>query len=264
MAKIKLSVIIPCWKDPYLQKTIDALLNGSELGDKLEIIPVLDGYWPDKPIENDDRVRMLHLGKNVGPRSCVNAGVRISRGEFIARTDAHCDFAKGFDKTIVESCQPNWIMAGIQYYLDPTTWTRMDKERVIYEKLSVQSIGDKKKFCGFPWRERDKERKHIMIDETMAIQGSVWVMPRAWWDKVIGELDNKYGPHYQDQHEMIFKTWKAGGKMMINKNTWYAHRHNKFPRTHSITHGSQKDNMQIFFDEWKDYYYNEIKPKWKI
>ena len=55
-----------------------------------------------------------------------------------------------------------------------------------------------------------------------------------------------------------------GGRVVFNKNTWYAHRHNKFPRTHNITHGSQKENLQIFFDAWKDYYYKEIKPKWKI
>lgn len=265
MSNIKLSVIIPCWGDPYLQKTIDALLNGSHLGDQLEIIPVLDGYWPDKPIADDDRVRVLHLGKNVGPRSCVNAGIRIARGEFVMRSDAHCDFGKGFDKILTDTCEPNWIIAGIRYFLDPTTWTLMDKEKVIYEKLVIQSIEDRKKFTGYPWRERDKERKDIVIDETMSVQGSVWVMRRSWWDKVIGELNNKYGPHYQDQHEMIFKTWKNGGKMMINKNTWYAHRHNKFAQgTHRITHSSQKENLQRFYDDWKDYYYNEIKPKWGI
>ena len=265
MSEIKLSVIIPCWGDPYLQKTIDALLNGSELGDGLEIIPVLDGYWPDKPLKNDDRVRVLHLGKNMGPRSCVNAGVRIARGEFIMRSDAHCDFDKGFDKKLTDTCEPNWIIAGVRFFLDPTTWKLMDKEKVIYEKLVTQSIEDKRKFTGLPWHERDQERKDIMIDESMAIQGSVWVMKRTWWDKVIGELDNKYGPHYQDQHEIIFKTWKAGGRMMINKNTWYAHRHNKFAQgTQRITHSSQKENLQIFYDDWKDYFYKEIKPKWKI
>ena len=64
---------------------------------------------------------------------------------------------------------------------------------------------------------------------------------------------------------MIFKTWKKGGKMMINKNTWYAHRHNKFAAgTQRINHSSQKENLQRFYDDWKDYYYKEIKPKWKI
>lgn len=263
MAEIKLSCIIPCFKDPYLQNTIDALLNSSELGDQLEIIVVLDGYWPDIPLKNDDRVRVVHMGKNIGPRSCVNAGIRISRGEFVMRSDAHCDFGKGFDRILTDTCEPNWIIAGIRYFLDPTTWKLMDKEKVVYEKLVTQSIEDKRKFTGYPWRERDEERKDIMIDETMSIQGSVWIMPRKWWDQ-IGELDNKYGPHYQDQHEMIFKTWKLGGKMMINKNTWYAHRHNKFPGTHRITHSEQKNNLQTFHDDWKDYYHNEIKPKWQI
>jgi glycosyltransferase involved in cell wall biosynthesis len=259
---IQLSVVIPSFKDPYLQKTIDSLINNSELGDKLEIIPVLDGYWPEIPLKDDDRVRVLHLGTNVGMRSAINAGVRISRGKFIMRTDEHCDFEKGFDKEMIETCPPNGIITGVRYYLDPVNWVRMDKEPVIYEKLAVQTIEDTKKFCGFPWPERDIERKDIPIDETMAMQGSVWVMPREWWNK-IGELDNKYGSHYQDQHEMIFKTWKLGGKMMINKNKWYAHRHHKFPRTHQVSHGRMKQYSQIFYDEWQDYY-REIKKAWNI
>jgi glycosyltransferase involved in cell wall biosynthesis len=259
---IKLSVVIPSYKDPKLHKTIDDLLENSELGDQLEIIPVLDGYWPPAPIVQDDRVRVLHLGTNVGMRSAINAGVRISRGEYIMRVDEHCAFEKGFDKEMVETCPDNGIITGVRYYLDVDKWTRMDKPPVIYEKLVIQSIEDQKKFCGFPWKERDEERKDIPIDETMAMQGSVWVMPRKWWD-TIGELDNKYGSHYQDQHEMIFKTWKKGGKMMINKNKWYAHRHNKFPRTHRLTHAKLKNYYPVFMQDWRDYY-QEIKKKWKI
>jgi hypothetical protein len=32
---------------------------------------------------------------------------------------------------------------------------------------------------------------------------------------------------------MVFKTWKAGGKLMLNKNTWHAHKHRSFARTHN-------------------------------
>jgi hypothetical protein len=77
---MKLSVIIPSWKDPLLHKTIDDLLIKSELGDQLEIIAVLDGYWPVVPVKIHPRVRVLHLGKNRGMRDAINAGILISRG----------------------------------------------------------------------------------------------------------------------------------------------------------------------------------------
>jgi glycosyltransferase involved in cell wall biosynthesis len=261
---IKLSVVIPSYKDPYLVKTIDSLLVNSGLGKKLEIIAVLDGYWPTFEIINDPRVRYVHLGKNRGMKGAINAGVAISQGEFIMRTDEHCAFGKDYDRILTETCEPNWIVTARRYFLDPDKWEVMDIPYIDYERLVTQTIGDAKKFTGFPWVERANKRKNIMIDETMAMQGSMWVMARSWWDKVIGELEaGPYGTHYQDQHEMIFKTWKAGGKMMVNKNTWFAHRHNSFRRHHQVSHGSQQKELQAFYDYWKDYYM-EIKKQWNV
>ncbi|MBI1864015.1 glycosyltransferase, partial [Candidatus Woesebacteria bacterium] len=65
-----LSVVIPSYKDPLLHKTIDSLLENAE--GEIEIIAVLDGYWPSTPIKNEERVRVLHLGKNRGMRRAIN------------------------------------------------------------------------------------------------------------------------------------------------------------------------------------------------
>jgi len=263
---IKLSIIIPSYKDPYSVKTINSLLEGSELGDQLEIIDVLDGFWPSYEIVQDPRVRYVHLGRNRGMRGAINAGVSISRGEFIMRTDEHCMFAKGFDKAMTDVCEPNWIMTARRYYLDPVKWELMDIPYVDYEKLVIQ---EGKKFAAQRWRSRDEERKDIMIDETMAMQGSCWVMPRKWWDEVIGELDTEhYGPLIQDSHEMQFKTWKAGGRLMLNKNTWFAHKHRSFPRTHNNGTEENPANCEAGYkyalDTWREYYEKEILPKWNM
>ena len=99
----------------------------------------------------------------------------------------------------------------------------------------------------------------------MAMQGSCWIMKKKWWEKVIVDLDSKgYGTHYQDSHEMQFKTWKAGGKLMVNKNTWFAHKHRQFPRSHGYG-GKLADNSFAYaLSQWRDYYEKEIKPKWGI
>src|SRR5690349_8907132 len=103
--KMKLSVIIPSYKDPLLHKTIDSLLENSELGNELEIIAVLDGYVPKVPIKSDPRVRVLSLKKNGGMRNAINSGVKISKGEFIMRTDEHCSFGKGYDRILIRDCE---------------------------------------------------------------------------------------------------------------------------------------------------------------
>jgi glycosyltransferase involved in cell wall biosynthesis len=248
-----------------LEKTIGSLLENSELGNELEVIAVLDGCWLTFPPIQDSRVKILHLGKNRGMRGAINAGVSISKGEFIMRSDEHCIFGKGFDRIMTESCQPNWIMTARRYFLDPIKWEVMDLPYVDYEKLIIQ---EGKKFAGQRWRSRTEERKDIMIDETMAMQGSVWVMPHKWWDDVIGELQTEgYGPLIQDSHEMQFKTWQKGGKLMLNKNTWFAHKHRSFARTHNNGTPENPSNDEQGYayalSIWKDYYLNEIAPRWK-
>jgi len=255
-----LSVIIPSYKDPLLQRTIDSLLQ-TAVGE-IEIIAVLDGYWPDPQLIDEKRLRVVHLGENRGMRGAINAGVSVSRGEYIMRTDEHCVFGQGFDRIITENMEDNWIVTPRRYFLDPVRWEIMDIPPIDYEKLVIQ---EGKKFAGQKWDSRTKERKDIMVDETMAMQGSCWLMKRSWWDKVIGELQTEgYGPLYQDSHEMVFKTWKAGGELMLNKNTWFAHKHRSFPRTHNYGTAEALPGWTYSLNLWRDYYLNTIKPKWKI
>lgn len=249
-----------------LVKTINSLLETSELGDKLEIIGILDGYWPAFDLVLDPRVRYVHLGRNRGMREAINAGVAVSRGEFIARIDEHCCFAQGFDKAMTDVCKPNWIITATRYFLDPEKWEVMDLPPVNYEKLVIQNGV---KFSGVRWHSRDRRRTHKVLDETMAMQGSCWVMPRSWWDKVVGRLQTEgYGPHYQDSTEVIFKTWQAGGKLILNKNTWFAHKHRSFSRTHNDGTQENPANKEAGWayaiQVWGDYYNSVVRPRWGI
>lgn len=267
---MKLSVIIPSYKDPLLFKTVESLLTNSELKkEELEIILVMDGYWASNPLlddlKGDSRVKVLHLGKNRGMREAINAGVRISTGEYLLRTDEHCMFGPGYDRILTdkENIKDNWIVVPRRYFLDPKKWEVMDIPFIDYEKLIIGT--DRIKFTAHPWVTRTKEREDKLVDETMAMQGSAWIMSRKHWDTVIGELQTEgYGPLYQDSTEMIFKTWQAGGKMMLNKKTWYAHKHRSFKRTHNINADESQKSFDYAMSVWKDYYTGVVRPLWKI
>lgn len=255
-----LSIIIPAYQDPYLNKTIQSILDNFETD--YEIIPVLDGVDPVEPLPDVPEVRPIRLRENKGMREAINVGVRASHGKYIMRTDAHCMFALGFDATILDSIQDNWIVDAKRYFLDPQKWEVMDKEPVLFEKLII----DKRypKFAALPWRERDEELKDVLLAPKMALQGSVWVMPHTWWDSVIGELDsNGYGPLYQDTTEMLMKTWKAGGQLMLNKETWYAHKHRDFNRSHQYPTSKGQESWDFALKTWGDYY-EEIRKVWGI
>ena len=168
---------------------------------------------------------------------------------------------------MTDQCQPNWIMTARRYFLDPVKWCIMEEHGYVdHEKLVIQ---EGKKFAGQRWKSRDEEQKDVQLSETMAMQGSMWVMPHKWWDDVIGELQTEgYGPLIQDSHEMVFKTWKAGGKLILNKNTWFAHKHRSFSRTHNngtVENPAKNDDGYAYaLKVWKDYYDKEIRPAWNI
>lgn len=259
-----LSIIIPSYKDPLLHKTIDSLLENAE--GEIEVIPVLDGYWPQTPITADKRVKVVHLGANRGMRRAINAGVAISNGEFLMRCDEHQKFGKGYDRILTETCEENWIVTPRRYFLDVVKWELMDIPPVDFMKLKITNVGHNvRKFSGVESKGDDSQP----IQESMAMQGSCWLMRRSWWNKVIGELQNEgYGPHYQDSHEMVFKTWQAGGKLMVNKNTWHAHKHRDFPRTHNNGTSENPSNNEkcwaYSLEVWEDYYKSVIAPQWGL
>jgi glycosyltransferase involved in cell wall biosynthesis len=255
-----LSCILPSYKDPLLVKTIDSLLENAE--GEIEVIAVLDGYWPSFKLRQDPRVRYVHLGGNVGMRRAINAGVQVARGEFLLRADEHQMFGKGYDVILTRDCKPNWILTPRRLFLDPVKWQVMNIPPVDYMKLRIANVGPGvRKFTGV-----EAPGDGLPLQESQAMQGSCWFMPHKWWDEVIGELQNEgYGPHYQDSHEMVFKTWKAGGKLVVDRNTWHAHKHRSFPRTHNNgTKENPSNNEQCWayaLSVWEPYY-REFMKTW--
>jgi glycosyltransferase involved in cell wall biosynthesis len=249
-----LSIIIPSFKDKYLNKTIESLLLNAR--GSIEIIPVLDGYPQD--VLQDERVHPILLGEKRGMRNAINTGIRMARGEYIGKCDSHCTFGESFD-TILTTVEEG-IVVPRRYFLDVDKWEVMDIPPVDYEKLVIDK--ERNKFSGVRWTSRTEERKDIPVDETMAFQGSFWVMKKSWWN-TLGELQEEgYGRFTQEPTELMFKTWKAGGKIYVNKNTWYAHKHRDFSRTHQVSREESDTGFEYALNAWRDYYESEVKPRW--
>jgi hypothetical protein len=198
-------------------------------------------------------------------REAINTGVAASRGQYLMRVDEHCMFGPGYDRLWLEGIEDNWIVDARRFFLDPVKWEVMTKPPIDYEKLLiVTKPGGRRKFSAVDWRSRARERADILIDEKMAFQGSCWVMAKSWWEKVIVRLQTEgYGTHYQDTTEMLFKTWREGGKLMVNKKTWYAHKHREFNRTHNYPGDLADACFRYALETWeKDY--KEVAKRWGI
>lgn len=224
-----LSIIIPTYNDPYLQKTIDSLLANAQ--GEIEIIPVLDGYTPPEPIKGDSRVTVINIAKNRGMRGAINAGIAASEGDFIMKCDAHCLFAPGFDKIMAQNCAPNWLMIPRRYSLDVDNWQRGGNSTISdyhYLSFPVKTVNYGTNLSIQNWFGRTRARRDSKydIDDTMTFQGSCWFANRKYFMKQVGFLDDRketYGPWSGDGQEIGLKYWLGGAEIKVIKKTWYAH-----------------------------------------
>lgn len=222
-----ISIIIPAWRELYLQETIDSIFKNAT--GEIEVIAVLDGYWPDPPLREDKRLHQIHR-KRLGMRDSINNAVAIARGKYILKIDAHCTVAEGFDETLSKECDGDWIVIPRRYSLDFEGWkVRTHRPFVDYEYLgypySKKLVKDRRyRMAGWTWDARIAERCNILFDETMTFQGSCWIMQKEHFTKRIGNMDKTgYGSFLCEAQEIGLKTWLGGGKIFINKKTWYAH-----------------------------------------
>lgn len=214
-----ISIIIPSVNDPYLQKTIDDIRLKAETD--IEIIVVFDGVGGK--VSN---ARVFRNTERKGLRYTVNYAVAQARGEHILKVDEHCKFDQGFDKKLLADIKDNWVVVPRRYNLDVERWEIMG-EPIDYERLAIRP----EKIGGVRWPGRTKRNKNILIDETMVFQGSCYFMSKKHWDWLGGLQEEGYGPFANEAVEIALKTWLGGGKVVINKKTWYAHKHRKFGRT---------------------------------
>ncbi len=231
-----LSVVIPSRSPQYLKKTVQGLLDNAE--GEVEVIVVLDGIWPapDEMPPDDPRVNVIHHGEkhnNVGMRGSINAGMAIARGEYVMKLDEHCMLDKGYDVKLAADCQDDWIVVPRRKRLDPDSWTLIEDGRppvdYMYIAYPYEHPFDRRSglYGGGIDKQRTEERKDIEIDETMSMQGSCYFMKKTYWDKLLpnGLDDKNYGPFNHEAQEVHLTAQLSGGKLMVNKKTWYAHFH---------------------------------------
>lgn len=165
------------------------------------------------------------------------------------KCDEHCMFDEGFDVKLLADIEDNWVVIPRRYKLDTEKWViyEEDKEPVDYDKLVIDRP---EKIGGLNWKSRTRQRKDILIDETMVFQGSCWVMSRKHWN-FLGKLQTEgYGTFAQEAIEIALKTWLGGGKVMVNKKTWYAHKHRKFGRASSAKSSEVEAGNNYSRDYW--------------
>lgn len=199
------SVIIPSRSEPYLQQAVADIL--SKARGEIEIIVVLDGYWIAE-WQDDPRVTLIHRPRS-GMRSSINAGARVAKGKYLMKCDAHCSFDEGFDLKLIADCKEDWVVVPRRYNLDVEKWEKGNQlhEFQYIERGTLKGRGWDVKVEGD-------------ICDLMTTQGSCYFMHRSYW-KPLDEVN--YGGMGREAQELSLRVWTTGGRMVLNRKTWYAH-----------------------------------------
>jgi len=223
----KVSIIIPSRNEQFLSNTVDDIFKNAR-GD-FEVIVVLDEK--DQPLVPRPKLIVLKKEGRPGMKSAIIQGIKAASGDFVMKSDAHCMFGESFNTILAAECEPNWVVIPRRFSLEPSDWSiRQHRPIVDYEYIPFPYLADLASVkTGGKWHSKQIERAtdpKYAIDDNMTFQGSVWFVSKAHFWKMGGfESTNTGDDFLLESEELGNKTWLSGGRVVVNKKTWYAHLH---------------------------------------
>ena len=244
-----LSILIPARNEEFLNNTIENVLENMR-GDT-EIIVVLDGYTPDILPPVHPSVSYIYKAQSIGQRAAVNEAAKISTAKYVMKLDAHCAVAPGFDTVLMENCEHDWTVVPRMYNLHAFYWvcgqcgrkydqgpkparcpSCQNENQELFEKEIVWKprLSRKSDFMRFDenlvfkyWGDYEKRpQAKSEIADLMCFLGASFFMERdRYWE--LGGLDEAHGSWGQMGVEISCKSWLSGGRLVVNKKTWFSH-----------------------------------------
>jgi glycosyltransferase involved in cell wall biosynthesis len=246
-----LTILIPARNEMFLSRTIEDIIENMR-GDT-SIIAVCDGGWPDPPVEDYKQLSLIYHSEPIGQRAATNEAARLSDSKYVMKCDAHCAFDEGFDVKMIADMQDDYTLVPKMYNLHAFDWVCKKCEHRRYQgktpvdcpncdntehferdmiwkprgyknrKPSPESTAMRfDKDLKFQYWSEYKGKQNGDVVETMSLLGACWMCTREkYFD--LEMLDESHGSWGQMGTEVACKTWLSGGKLMVTKNTWFAH-----------------------------------------
>jgi glycosyltransferase involved in cell wall biosynthesis len=279
-----LSVIIPARNEEFLARTVEDVLVKKR--GNTEVIVILDGSWANPPVIDHPDITIIYHSQSIGQRASVNEGVKLSKAKFIMKLDAHCIVDEGFDVKLMADCEYDWTVIPRMYNLHAFDWQCNKCKERWYQGPTPKKCPKCDNTTGFErimvWQPRWHKRSDFMrfdsdlhfqywgalgerpeskedIADNMSFIGACWFMHRQrYWD--IDGLDEAHGSWGQVGTEISCKTWLSGGRLVVNKKTWFTHLFRTqggdfgfpYPQSGNQVSRARKYSKELFIEgKWK-------------
>ena len=94
----------------------------------------------------------------------------------------------------------------------------------------------------------------------MSSQGSCWFMKRSYYDYLKLMDEENYGTFAKEFQEIGLKAWLSGGRVVVNKNCFYAHWHKEESRGYSLSK-EESQKAEEYVKKWRDKGWSkQVKP----
>lgn len=290
--RFDLSIIIPARGEEFVQFTVESIVKARQA--KTEVIVVLDGYWPNRPIEDYDDVNIIHLPNAVGQRKATNIGAATAMGEYFMKLDSHCWVEKGFDAVLLEHITPEMVVVPVMKNLHAfdhvcnscghrqdqgPTWPKCPKcgskdfyQDIMWEpRPSPNSMtyrfSPQLEFDYFGQLKQRPEFKHGVFIETMSLQGSCFVAHKSlYWglklcDDALGRGKQGWGGQGA---EVAVKAQTAGYPVYCDTSTSYGHLFRTQGGDFSFQYPNPGDEQQATKQQLRDIFLHDIWEHQKV
>lgn len=236
-----LSILIPARNEMFTARTVQDIIEKKR--GKTEVIVGLDGQWSEPGLEDHPDVKIIYVSQSIGQRAMTNKLCRLSQAKYVMKVDAHCAFDEGFDIKLMADMQDDWTVVPTMKNLHAFDWVCPDGHRryqgpsgpcqecgkettrdvIWYAKPSPNSTSYRfDKTLKFQYFGEYKAKQEGDLVESMSLQGSCFMLTRdKYWELNI--CDENAGSWGHQGSEVALKTWLSGGRVIVNKKTWYAH-----------------------------------------
>lgn len=279
---MRLSVLIPARNELFLSRTVQDLLDNIE-GDT-EILVGLDGEWPEIPLPVDARLSVLYLPEAIGQRAVTNRLAKLSGAKYVMKVDAHCAFDKGFDVKLMNDMQDDWTMAPQMRNLHAFNWVcprghsryqgpsgpcdncgqETSREMVWQPRANTRNSSYRfDKTLKFQYWHDYRARQEGQLVESLSLQGSCFMLTRDKYFE-LDICDEQAGSWGHQGTEVALKTWLSGGKVIIDRNTWYAHMFRTQGGDFGFPWGARESEFEKAREYIRDIFLNDKWPKAKL